>query len=678
MNEKYSEEEIRKAIDVLKPNNQLYEVRVLAETKSNNCSGYFRGADGLLAKLKTINPKGANIYITLNTLDDNCYNRRQRECFVRGATSTSDTDVKRYDWLFIDMDPVRMSGISSSADEYEAAMEMARKIKSYMKSIGFYEPISAVSGNGAHLLYRIDLDNTKENEELIGRCLTALALLFNNEAVKVDEVNKNPSRICKLYGTVAQKGANTEERPHRLSKMKAPESVLVNSRDVLQRLADTVEPDPVQKMVPKSKSEFDIREWLDRYGISYREDNRGSYTKLLLEECPFNHDHKAPDSCIIIQPSGAFGFKCLHNSCRDKTWQDFRVLYEPDAYDRKGSAEDDKRIEEGYKEHNRTRTDIPYTEAPVPDDVEQMFLTAKMIADMPTPPETYIKTGIALIDRKMKGLKKGCISVVTGLRGASKSTWLSEVMLNAIESGQNVICYSGELTPQNFMKWMYLQAAGVEKVEKSTLYENTWYTSKETKLQIAEWLGERFWLYDNKYGSDFRSISNVLPSVIKRHKADLVVIDNLMALDLSSLSQDKYEAQTEFVLTLTNIAKLSNTHIVFVAHPRKAYGFLRLDDIGGSGNLSNAVDNAFIVHRVNEDFRRLTKEMFHWKDDELVYRATNVIEVAKNRDDGVQDEFIPLWYEPQTKRLKNNEIEHITYSWDNDGFISADQEQIPF
>jgi hypothetical protein len=43
-------------------------------------------------------------------------------------------------------------------------------------------------------------------------------------------------------------------------------------------------------------------------------------------------------------------------------------------------------------------------------------------------------------------------------------------------------------------------------------------------------------------------------------------------------------------------------HIAVVCHPRKAEGFLRLDDVSGSGNLTNAADACFIMHRVNEDF----------------------------------------------------------------------------
>ena len=95
-------------------------------------------------------------------------------------------------------------------------------------------------------------------------------------------------------------------------------------------------------------------------------------------------------------------------------------------------------------------------------------------------------------------------------------------------------------------------------------------------------------------------------------------------------------------------------------------GFLRLDDVSGSNDIVNRVDNAFILHRVNTDFRRLTKDMFKWKDDNELYQSTNVIEICKDRDGGVQDEFIPLFFEASTKRLRNSPGENKIYTWKDD------------
>lgn len=681
-----NELELRKAIQCLKPNNQLFEIRIIGQQKP--ISGYFKDVDTLVKAFDTIDIRNTNVYITLNQVNEACFSRMQSEKFLKGKNATTDTEIDGYKFLFIDMDPQRPTGISSSNDEYLAACEKAKKVCAYMENLGFEKPIKAISGNGAHLLYKINLKNTEENQRLVEKCLKALALLFNDEIVQIDTANFNPSRICKLYGTMAQKGADTKDRPHRMSRIiDCPDNLKITDKMYLEKLAS--EFPEQERPIPSRHNNynptgFDVEQWLGNHAIGYKEDSwRDGCKKLILNHCPFNHQHKAPDSMILIQSSGAIGFKCLHNSCQGRTWQDVRLMYEPDAYDRNS---EDERIEEGWKKHNREKSkgEILYREANEETDSEPMFETISMILGKKDIEEVYIQTGLNLIDKKMKGLKKGAISVVSGLRGSAKSTILSQISLNAIQNRQKVICYSGELSDKNFAKWMLLQAAGKSKVEESKKFENFYFVPDELKPQIAEWIGDNFWLYNNKYGNDFSQISERLVAEINKHKADLVILDNLMALNLEIYDKDKYEAQTKFVQALKNIAEICNVHVIFVAHPRKAMGFLRLDDVAGSGNITNYVDNAFIIHRKNNDFVRLSKQMFGWPETHEVYQenVTNVIEICKDRDNGNQDVFIPLYYEKETKRLKNTPTEVIKYGWDkSDGFTSISNEdelEIPF
>ena len=55
--------------------------------------------------------------------------------------------------------------------------------------------------------------------------------------------------------------------------------------------------------------------------------------------------------------------------------------------------------------------------------------------------------------------------------------------------------------------------------------------------------------------------------------------------------------------------------------------------------------------------------MFKWKEDNPIYQATNVIEIAKDREAGIQDEFIPLWYEKESRRMLNEKTEVIKFKW---------------
>ena len=109
-----NESEIRKAISILKPDDQLFEVRVIYNNKQMY-SGYFKSADDLIKALDRDIREYANcnMYVTLNKLNDACYDREQRNRFVKNAkATTSDNDIVGYEFLFIDVDPHRPTGTS--------------------------------------------------------------------------------------------------------------------------------------------------------------------------------------------------------------------------------------------------------------------------------------------------------------------------------------------------------------------------------------------------------------------------------------------------------------------------------------------------------------------------------------------------------------------------------------
>lgn len=670
-----NENEIRRTLSLLKPDGHLFEVRVIYNSKAVY-SGYFKSADDLMAALSRDIREYANcnIYITLNYLNDECYSRSQRNRFLsKGLATTSDKDVLGYEWIFIDVDPHRTTAVSSSDAQVEKAKVIGNKVYAFMKNLGFYDPICGFSGNGVHLLYRVKIKNSEENVKLINNCLKVLDMFFSTDDVQIDLKNFNPARVCKLYGTKAQKGSDTKERPHRMSRIiSAPDEVRINDIQYIEKLAGMLpKEEKPQRYNSYQPTHFDLDEWLDEHGLRYRKSSYSGGVKYILDECPFDSNHKGKDACIFRATSGAIGFHCFHNSCADKTWRDVRLKYEPDAYEKKQQEYSD-RI---YAKPKKKPEYKPIQEK----DGEPVFLTAKDILNMPRPPERFVKTGISDIDQRMRGLKTGYTSVLSGLRASGKSSVISEICLDCVESESKVTVYSGELSPQNFMRWMDLQAAGKAYAEP-TQFEGYYNVAKENQEKIAEWLAKNFTLYNNKYGNNFLAVKEQLERKIEADKPDLLILDNLMAFDIRSLSENKFEAQTAFTRSLHEMAQKYDIHIIFVAHPRKAMGFLRLDDISGTADIGNAVDNAFIIHRVNNDFVRLTKQMFGWKDDDPLYSADNVIEIAKDRDGGLQDYFIPLYYEKESKRLKNSFTENKIYSWNkqNDGFKSIDQMEIPF
>lgn len=644
----YNELEVRKTFELMV--DDLTEVRIIGNNIT--ASGYFKDVDTLLKNLKQYeNRQGLNFYFVMNSVNEGCYSRQQRDCFIEISRSnkmptTSDKDIVKRNWLLLDIDCERPSGVSSTDTELQKSKDKANKVYRYLKNEGFEQPIVAYSGSGTHLLYRISLDPSET--QLVKDSLLALDMMFSDEEVKIDTSVFNASRITKLYGTMAVKGRNTKERPHRLSKIvNYPNEIKVNDAELLIKLAKNL-PEPPKRTF--QAQEFDIDSWLSSNGIVVKEQaNFNGGRKLILEECPFDSSHRGKDAAIFVLNNGAIGFKCFHASCSQYTWQDVRKKYEPNAYDRVEVKRLEPRLNSLKKPELKTN--------------EPLFFTSTTIKPKDRSQIVSIETGITKLDKKIIGLNKGEVSCVSGLRGSGKSSLMSQIALEAVQRKYKTALFSGELSENRVLEWLQLQAAG-KLYTQPTKYENYFYVDDKTKYYINKWLDNKIYIYNNNYGNDAQKILNSVEQCITKNKVDLVILDNLMSMNLESLSGDKYERQTKLVLGLVRYAQDNDVHILFVAHPRKSIGFLRLEDISGTADLTNAVENVFIVHRVNMDFKAKSKLTFGWRDDNDLYNYTNVIEVCKNRDLGIQDYFVGLQFEVESKRFLNEKYETKHYDWE--------------
>lgn len=213
--------EIAKALPLFVAAGDTGEVRVIGTA---GCApfGFYFGHDQIdqaadLAAEYSTTAKG--VYVVMNRIDPALADRPQ---LVKTSTLTKDADIVRRTNLLIDFDPSspdRGADDSSTDAEKEAARQRMEECYEWLREIGFPEPIFADSGNGWHLLYRIDLPNDEPTKQLISRFLKALSQRFSDDQVGIDISVHNASRITKFYGTAARKGADRPERPHRLSKL---------------------------------------------------------------------------------------------------------------------------------------------------------------------------------------------------------------------------------------------------------------------------------------------------------------------------------------------------------------------------------------------------------------------------------------------------------------------------
>jgi hypothetical protein len=250
-------QEIARTLNVLFVDGDVVELRVPKTQNDGVLSGYFTD-HAALARAAAARNGDQGVYVTLNPVVPSLLARAANRVRSRARVTTADKDIQQRRWLLVDCDPVRPSEISSSNAEHEAALERACDIRSVLSEEGWPAPVLADSGNGAHLLYRVDLPNDEPSTLLLAAVLKALAARFNDAAVKVDEAVFNAARISKVYGTMARKGDDVPERPHRLSRiLETPPTLELVSRDLLQALLPPEAPPSKPRPAP-SRSRFNI------------------------------------------------------------------------------------------------------------------------------------------------------------------------------------------------------------------------------------------------------------------------------------------------------------------------------------------------------------------------------------------------------------------------------------
>jgi P4 family phage/plasmid primase-like protien len=330
-------------------------------------AGYFDNPDAFARKASAVDdagPKG--VYFTLNPVNPALLARGANRLHALGMKDpvTADKDIVCLRWLYVDLDPARPAGISSSREELNAALAVAKQVVDYMEGgLGWSKALRAMSGNGYHLLFRLpDIEPSDTNKSLLRKCLQALDAKFSTDAVKVDLTTFNPARICKLYGTWARKGDSIEIRPHRQSMLtqnnpERLEQVPVTDISKVEALAAMAPEEGAPKGAPGSMGKpeiagsagspaaekqkapakkpnaanslgtLDLGAYLAHYGVEvHSAESKGGGLQYKLVRCVFNEAH-GPNEASIYQTEGYpyLTYQCFHDSCQGKTWKDARA-----------------------------------------------------------------------------------------------------------------------------------------------------------------------------------------------------------------------------------------------------------------------------------------------------------------------------------------------------------------
>lgn len=690
-----NESQIRQWWRVFKGDGKLVEIRLLGK---NTYSGYFTNIETLITQIKPyLDANNAQYYgnlqayYTLNEINADLYSREQRDVFVKKPKSTTtDGDIVRRCFVLIDLDPNRSAGISASNEEFEKAHLKAVDLYRYLIKEGFKEPIITRSGNGWHVYVTCDMPNDDEHNELVKKFLQSLSNMFSGGGVEIDEKVFNPARIDKLIGTWAKKGASSNERPWRIADIvKVPKDLSPNDDSLFQKVADLLPkeesktlPNQYRRVAFSSNQPFDLVSWMNSHGVRYREKRSGSSVLYELEECPWidqHSDRKKWDSALFVDDQGKITFNCTHSHCKGKTWHDVRLFYEPNAYDPKPQQ---YQYQRQYQVQQKPRYEIK-EELP---ELGEKWLSMSSIKKIDLSQIESVKTGFWELDKAIVGLNMSEVTILSGSNASGKSSWLNTLLLNIVNQGTKCALWSGELRPDILKTWIQMVAAGKFNLRQSRYGDGKLYVPNGIGERIDRWTDGKLFIYNNEYGNTWEQIFHDMRELLKVG-VKVFALDNLFSLNIDLLDGDKNNKQRELILQIKDFAKKNQVHIILVAHPRKVTTFLRKNDISGSSDLQNAVDDIFIIHRVNNDFFRAGAEFFGQVEIQRFQGYGNVVEVAKNRMYGIVDLMVGMHYEIESRRFKNTPEENVRYGWEDephqvemqyDAFQAAQSNGMPF
>ena len=290
------------------------------------------------------------VYFTPNPVDPLLLNRcANRLAVAKRGQATTDLQIVQRRWLLIDFDPIvwgkdgPIKGIAATDAEKAHATARALRVKANLEAAGWPTPLVGDSGNGAHLMFRVDLPAASD---LPARVLATLAAVYGDKegsapdwnrsaTVTVDTSVSNAARIWKLPGTMACKGEGIGDRPWRQARIVTATATWDPplSADAIEAwIASVSAPVAAPQQSPAAtptdrqadpagkRSNTDLATgMLARAGVevSPGADKPDGSTVYDLPSCLCERGEKG--AFLSVAQSGGIGLGCLHESCRWST-----------------------------------------------------------------------------------------------------------------------------------------------------------------------------------------------------------------------------------------------------------------------------------------------------------------------------------------------------------------------
>jgi hypothetical protein len=326
-------------------------------------SGTFSNEAKFREEVEKRQGKGS-LYTTLNRPYERIPAQHRMHTKIAGTHEPlTNSDMEIITYIPFDFDPIRPKGTCSTSAELALAESCRDHLVRMLSEFGWKFPLKAISGNGAHALYRCRIENSDMWDRVSNGIYDGIEIILGNR-LKELEVNfdtsvKNAGRLWRLYGTTNRKAKASDNRPQRVADCRIPSSGwnLVDIKAVLafhcylidNGIIDEAKPN-LRLVVDNTKpaasngkaygkgdyATLDVVTWFKSHGL-YKEALKGQSHKHAVT-CPWKGEHQSgnrfADSIIYEACNGGWpGFFCHHSHCQGRNIRDVMALLgDADAY----------------------------------------------------------------------------------------------------------------------------------------------------------------------------------------------------------------------------------------------------------------------------------------------------------------------------------------------------------
>lgn len=268
-----------------------------------------------------------------------------------------------------------------------------------------------------------------------------------------------------------------------------------------------------------------------------------------------------------------------------------------------------------------------------------------------------ITTGIKCLDVEIMKLFYGTLTIVSGLPGAGKTSFLSQLMCQSLQQDKPVWMFSRELPCWMQKSWLNYIMAGNHHIRE--YYDNNgaayYKVTPAAKELINAAYNKKWFLYRDDWSNKLEDILSSMEDSVRKYGAKLLILDNLMTIDIGANEDGELMKQTECITQLIKFAMKYSVAVVLVAHPRKMPRGedVGIYDISGTSNIINLAHRTIGLRRIDQE-----KEKSNF----------NVcLTVIKDRMRGKAGKKINLYYDIPSRRFYTSEEEYgFQYSWDKE------------